>query len=89
MTALWVFVIVLAVQQIEGNVLSPILMSRAMKFHPIVTLLLTTAGGLLFGLTGLVLAVPLVGIITAGVKGWKESRAEGEPEAEFVTPEAG
>lgn len=69
--ALWVVLLVLAVQQIEGNVLSPLLMSRAMNFHPIVTLLLTTAGGFALGITGLFLAVPLVGVLSAAVRGWR------------------
>lgn len=67
----WVLLLVLAVQQIEGNVLSPLLMSRAMQFHPIVTLLVITAGGFAFGFTGLFLAVPLTGVAAAAVRGWR------------------
>lgn len=70
-TALWALVIVLAVQQIEGNVLSPLLMSRAMEFPPLLTLLLSTAGGIALGLPGLFLAVPIAGILTAAVRGWR------------------
>jgi predicted PurR-regulated permease PerM len=70
-TAVAVLVLVLAVQQIEGNVLSPLLMSRAMQFPPLVTLIVATAGGAAFGLLGLFLAVPVAGIITAAVKGWR------------------
>lgn len=69
-TALWALLIVLAVQQIEGNVLSPLLLSRAMEFNPIVTLLLAAVGGTAYGIVGLFLAVPLAGIVTAAVKGW-------------------
>lgn len=77
---LWVLLLVLAVQQIEGNVLSPLLLSRAMEFHPIVTLLLITAGGFTFGVTGLFLAVPLTGVASAAVRGWRASRqAEAAP----------
>lgn len=70
-TAVAVLVLVLAVQQVEGNVLSPLLMSRAMQFPPLVTLIVATAGGAAFGLLGLFLAVPVAGIITAAVKGWR------------------
>ncbi|QFG69630.1 AI-2E family transporter [Ornithinimicrobium pratense] len=70
-TAIWVLLIVLAVQQIEGNVLSPLLMSRAMEFPPLLTLLLSTAGGIALGLPGLFLAVPIAGILTAAVRGWR------------------
>lgn len=70
-TAVWALVIVLAVQQIEGNVLAPLLLSRAMRFPPLLTLLLSTGGGVAIGVTGLFLAVPVAGILTAAVKGWR------------------
>lgn len=78
----WVLLLVLAVQQIEGNVLSPLLMSRAMQFHPIVTLLVITAGGFAFGITGLFLAVPLTGVAAAAVRGWHGVMRPHVPEAE-------
>lgn len=70
-TAIWALVIVLAVQQIESNVLSPLLMSRAMEFPPLLTLLLATGGGVALGLPGLFLAVPIAGILTAAVRAWR------------------
>ncbi|TDD98255.1 AI-2E family transporter [Jiangella asiatica] len=72
-TALWALVIVVIVQQIEGNVLSPLLMSRALNFHPVVTLILTTAAAAAFGLIGLFLAVPVTGAIAAAVLAWKRT----------------
>ncbi|NEE01406.1 AI-2E family transporter [Phytoactinopolyspora halotolerans] len=80
-TAIWALLIVLAVQQIEGNVLSPLLMSRAVSFHPLITLLLTTGAGVAFGLVGLFLAVPVVGAITAAVIGWRRKVREQEHRA--------
>lgn len=70
-TAIWALLIVLLVQQIEGNVLSPLLMSRAMEFPPLLTLLLSTGGGVALGLPGLFLAVPIAGILTAAVRAWR------------------
>jgi predicted PurR-regulated permease PerM len=64
-TAIWALVTVLAVQQIERNVLSPLLLSRAVDFPPLVTLLLTTTAGLAFGIVGLFLVVPVVGATVA------------------------
>lgn len=69
-TAIWALVVVIVVQQVEGSVLQPLLMSRAMDFPPLITLLLTTAGGLAFGLTGLILTVPLVGFAYAVIRAW-------------------
>ena len=52
-------IIVIAVQQLEGNVLSPMLQGKNMNLHPAVVLLSVTAGGTLFGITGAFLAVPV------------------------------
>lgn len=57
--ALIVLVIIIAVQQLEGNVLSPWLQGKNMNLHAAVVLLSVTAGGSLFGVTGALLAVPV------------------------------
>lgn len=59
-TALAVLVLILVVQQVEGNVLSPMLQGRSLRLHAAVVLLAVTAGGTLFGITGAFLAVPIV-----------------------------
>lgn len=61
--ALIAMIIVIAVQQLEGNVLSPMLQGKNMNLHPAVVLLGVTAGGTLFGVTGAFLAVPVVATI--------------------------
>ncbi|MFC9873318.1 AI-2E family transporter [Nocardia salmonicida] len=62
-TALIVLGIVIAVQQLEGNVLQPVLQSRSMELHAVIVLLAVTAGGSLYGITGAFLAVPVVAMI--------------------------
>ncbi|MRJ75091.1 AI-2E family transporter [Aeromicrobium sp. SMF47] len=57
--ALIALVIVVAVQQLEGNVLSPLLQGKNMNLHPAVVLMSVTAGGSMFGITGAFLAVPV------------------------------
>ena len=56
--ALLVLGLVLLVQQLEGNVLSPWLQSKAMDLHPVIVLVSVTVGSALFGLIGGFLAVP-------------------------------
>ena len=56
---LWALGVAIAVQQIEGYFLSPKLMAGATGLHPVYVLLLLSAGGLLFGLIGMVLALPV------------------------------
>lgn len=60
--ALIVLVVALAVQQIEGNVLQPLVMGEAVHLHPLVILSAVTAGALLLGIAGAVVAVPLVAV---------------------------
>ncbi|WP_231703180.1 AI-2E family transporter [Tsukamurella asaccharolytica] len=62
-TALAVLVVVVAVQQLEGNVLSPILQSRSMQLHPAIVLLAIAFGGTQFGIVGAFLAVPVAAAI--------------------------
>lgn len=63
-TALIILGVVLAVQQLESNILQPVLQSRAMKMHAVVVLLSVTIGGGLFGIIGAFLAVPVAAMIT-------------------------
>ena len=62
-TAIIVLAVIIAVQQLEGNVLQPILQSRAMNLHPVVILLGVAAGGTLFGIVGAFLAVPVLAVV--------------------------
>ncbi|MCS0634505.1 AI-2E family transporter [Streptomyces sp. LP05-1] len=61
-TALMVLVVVLAVQQIEGHVLQPFILGRAVRVHPLAVVLAVAAGGLVAGIGGAVVAVPLVAV---------------------------
>lgn len=67
-TALIVLALILAVQQIEGNVLQPILQSKSMKLHAVVVLLAVTAGGSVFGIIGAFLAVPAAAVAAVVVR---------------------
>lgn len=57
---LWALGVVILVQQLEGNLLSPKLTSEATRLHPLVVLLGVLAGGSLAGVTGILLAVPVI-----------------------------
>ncbi|WP_433654150.1 AI-2E family transporter [Nocardia sp. CA-128927] len=67
-TALIVLAIIVAVQQLEGNVLQPVLQSRSMKLHAVLVLLAVTAGGSLYGIVGAFLAVPVVAVVAVIVR---------------------
>lgn len=57
--AIIALIIIIAVQQIEGHILQPLLQSRSMRLHPAIVLLAIAAGGDEFGIIGAFLAVPL------------------------------
>lgn len=62
--------VVIAVQQLESNLLQPLLMGRAVNLHPLVVLLGVTTGTFLLGLTGALLAVPVMASLNAGYAYW-------------------
>ena len=59
---IWAFVVVLAANLALENILEPKILGDSFKLHPIVVLLVTMFGGIVAGLVGLVLAVPLTTI---------------------------
>ncbi|GAB2606780.1 AI-2E family transporter [Pseudactinotalea suaedae] len=68
--ALVVVAIVVAVNQLEGNFLQPVVMARTLSLHPLVILVALTAGTVLAGLTGAVLAVPVAASIWRAIQVW-------------------
>lgn len=59
------FVIILAVQQIEGHFLQPILMSSAVSIHPLAVLLAVAGGSSLAGIPGALFGVPVVAFLNS------------------------
>ena len=84
-TALIVVVLVLVVQQLEGNVLQPILVGHTLDLHPALVILAVTAGGSLFGIVGAFLAVPVTAVATDLVRYGRE-RLDGPDAPHHVDP---
>ncbi|MBI2861238.1 MAG: AI-2E family transporter, partial [Chloroflexi bacterium] len=61
--ALGVFLVYLAVQQIENNLLVPKIMEQAVGLHPLIVLLALLAGGATMGLLGIVISVPFAALV--------------------------
>jgi putative heme transporter len=61
-TAVMTLAVVLAVQQIEGHILQPFILGRAVRVHPLAVVLSVAAGGMVAGIGGAVVAVPLVAV---------------------------
>src|SRR5690606_28913691 len=66
--ALMVLGLILLVQQLEGNVLQPVIRGRAVKIHPLVVIIAVTFGILLAGIIGALVAVPVVAILNTVVR---------------------
>jgi predicted PurR-regulated permease PerM len=67
-TALIVLGIVILVQQLEGNVLQPVLQGRGLNLHAAVVILSVTAGASLAGIIGAFLAVPVTALIAVAYR---------------------
>jgi predicted PurR-regulated permease PerM len=83
-TALLALALIIAVQQVEGNVLQPMIMRRAVALHPVVVLIALTAGAAIAGIVGAFLAVPLVAVAAAVGNELRLRSEEGAPPPEPV-----
>jgi predicted PurR-regulated permease PerM len=61
-TALLTLAAVIAVQQIEGNLLEPLVMKRQVQLHPAIILVVVTAGTLIAGIAGAFVSVPIAAV---------------------------
>lgn len=66
--ALIVLAVVLAVQQLEGNVLQPLIMGKAVALGALPVVLAVTVGTVLAGITGALLSVPLLAVLNAATR---------------------
>ena len=60
--------LIIAVQQLEGHVLQPLVMGRAVSIHPLAIVLAIAGGGVLAGIVGALLAVPTVAFLNSAVR---------------------
>ena len=61
--ALAVLVIAIIAENLNGNILSPLLLAKSVSVHPLVILIALIAGGSLFGFWGVLLAIPAAGFL--------------------------
>ena len=73
--ALIVLAAIIVVQQVEGNVLYPVVVGPRLKLHPIVVLVAVAMGGTLAGIPGAFLAVPIATVCGALIGYQRERRA--------------
>lgn len=78
-TALIVLAVVVAVNQLEGDLLAPVVIGKALALHPLAILLALTAGTIIAGIVGALLSVPIAAVAWAVVKEWRGTADDDEP----------
>ena len=76
LSALIVLAVIIAVMQLEGHVLAPLLLGRAVKLHPLAVVLGVAAGLLVAGIPGALLAVPLLAVLNSGIRSLRSEADE-------------
>ncbi len=67
-TGLWTLGLLVAVQQVQGNLVMPLLQNRMVDLPPAITIFGIIAAGILFGIAGVLLATPLTIVILVLVR---------------------
>jgi predicted PurR-regulated permease PerM len=68
LSALWVALLFLGIQQLEGHVVVPKVMGRTLRLHPLLVIFGLLAGGEIYGFPGILVALPL---LAAGRAVWE------------------
>jgi predicted PurR-regulated permease PerM len=79
-TALIILAIVFLVQQIEGNILQPIIQGRGFNLHAAVVILAVTAGSSLAGIIGAFLSVPVAALVAVMYRYVRDELDDRSPE---------
>lgn len=77
--ALIVLAAIILIQQLEGDLVFPVVVGRALELHPVAILLALTAGGVLGGVVGAFLAVPLAAVVNSAASYLRSRPREPEP----------
>lgn len=73
--ALFVIVIIFIIQLIESNLLSPYIMGKTVKIHPIGIIFALLLGGQLAGVIGMVISVPVFTMLKVLIQQYRMSKA--------------
>ncbi|WP_236637605.1 AI-2E family transporter [Exiguobacterium sp. SH1S21] len=94
---LWVILVIIIVQQIEANVISPLIQGKTLKVHPLTIIIVLLVAGNLAGIIGMLIAVPTYAVAKVVVKNivriyklkerqhYLESEEEDKPESTIIT----
>jgi predicted PurR-regulated permease PerM len=80
-TALIILAAVIAVQQVEGHLLQPLIMGRAVAIHPLAVIVGIAAGVVLAGIVGALIAVPIIAVFNSAIRHLANHPANPPPNA--------
>lgn len=90
---LLVLALIVAVRQLEGNVLQPLILSQVVKLHALLVVLAMTAGAVVFGVPGASLTVPVAAVVGLVMRiphdepdGVESMRGAGKPDTDGAGP---
>jgi predicted PurR-regulated permease PerM len=96
-SVLWVVILFLVIHQVEGHVVVPKVMGSALRLHPLLVIFGLLAGGELYGIAGVLIALPTMAGGRAiweffrervRLESWDESGSEVPVEVELEPPKA-
>jgi predicted PurR-regulated permease PerM len=94
LSALWVALLFLGIQQLEGHVVVPKVMGHSLRLHPLLVIFGLLAGGEIYGFPGILVALPLLAAGRAAweffaervhLQRWEEDKQADEDPVELVT----
>ncbi|MEU4421154.1 AI-2E family transporter [Actinoplanes sp. NPDC024001] len=80
---------VILVQQLEGHVLQPLIMGRAVAIHPLAVIIGIACGVVVAGIIGALVAVPIIAVFNTAIRRLSRRRPEIPPDAVVVTAGGG
>ena len=96
-SALWVGLLFVFIHQIEGHIVVPNVMGQALRLHPLLVIFGLLAGGEIYGLPGIFVALPLLAVLRAiwgffseriELERWEDGTVPVEVEVEEPPPPA-
>jgi putative heme transporter len=85
--------LIIAVQQLEAHILQPLVMGRAVSLHPLAVVLGIAGGGVLAGIVGALLAVPVIAFLNSALRvlladdpAAEEAKQEADDGPQFSAP---
>ncbi|WP_235826854.1 AI-2E family transporter [Facilibium subflavum] len=81
---LYMFIVYLIIQALDGNVLVPLLYSEALSLHPVAVIAALLIFGGIWGFWGLFFAIPLAALINSGIRMWIRRNINNQPSVSKV-----